>query len=229
MSGGENGLLMSSGSSGLLGADESRSDPCENRRLAAFDWARTRRRTNGGSTEGESHGDGSTVVDTSSGDDLNLLAGEGRLSTGDEFDAGGDENRRGDISSVSSSLSTYRRCVASARGQRERVEGSRIVQVRTLSADDIDSDGESLLAVLDGSDHVHNEDVGGVESVDDLLRGYTDGADEEGSLLSDDDVDELVELSSSVCERVVMSRGSRFDERLKDAQSLLVFRADPPT
>lgn len=70
---------------------------------------------------------------------------------------------------------------------------------RTLGADNVDADVEGFRAMLNGSDHVHHEDSSCVKFVDDLLRGHTDGANEESGLLGDDNVDELVELPSSVC------------------------------
>lgn len=94
----------------------------------------------------------------------------------DRLDAAGDEDTSRDVSSVSSSLSSLR-------------------------ANDIDALRESLGAVLDGSDHVHDGDTSGVELVDGGTGRDSDGADEESCLLGDDDVDELVELSSSVCAR----------------------------
>jgi hypothetical protein len=48
------------------------------------------------------------------------------------------------------------------------------------------------------ADHVHVEDAGLVELVDDGLGGHTDGADEQRGAGLDDDVGELTELALGV-------------------------------
>jgi hypothetical protein len=48
------------------------------------------------------------------------------------------------------------------------------------------------------TDHVHAEDTGTVELLDDGLGGNTDGGDEELGTTLNDNVDELVELALGV-------------------------------
>lgn len=48
------------------------------------------------------------------------------------------------------------------------------------------------------ADHVHDEDAGGVQAVDDGLGRDADGADEEAGAALDGDVDELVQLAVGV-------------------------------
>lgn len=77
----------------------------------------------------------------------------------------------------------------------------------TLGADDINADIEGLLDVLGVADHVHAEDAGAVELLDDRLGGNTDSGDEELGAAVDDDVNELVELALGV----VVAGGERYD------------------
>jgi hypothetical protein len=67
-----------------------------------------------------------------------------------------------------------------------------------LGADDVDAEVEALLDVLWVPDHVHVEDAGLVEAVDDGLGWDADGGDEELGPGLDHDVDELVELALGV-------------------------------
>jgi hypothetical protein len=53
------------------------------------------------------------------------------------------------------------------------------------------------------SDHVHVDDAGGVELVDDGLGGHADCGDEELGAGLDDDVDELVQLALCVVIAIV--------------------------
>lgn len=157
-------LLVGNGGTSLLGQDEAGTDP------------------NGGGTEHEGSGDGVTVVQTTSGDDLHGLAGQRALAALDQLGNGRDEDGGGDVTGVTATLTT-------------------------LGADDIHADIEGLLDVLGVADHVHAEDAGTVELLDDSLRGNTDGGNEELSTALDDDIDELVELALGVvvavrCERL---------------------------
>jgi hypothetical protein len=68
----------------------------------------------------------------------------------------------------------------------------------TLSANNIDAGINSLLYVLRVTYHVHDGDLGFVHLVYDIWRRDTDCADEELGTRLDDDVDELVQLSSGV-------------------------------
>lgn len=85
----------------------------------------------------------------------------------------GDEDRGWDVTSVASALTA-------------------------LSANHVDAELEALLDVLGVSDHVHVENAGFVELVDDFLGGHADGRDEEAGAGVDDDLDELAELALGV-------------------------------
>jgi len=68
----------------------------------------------------------------------------------------------------------------------------------SLSADDINSKCKALLYMLWVADHVHVENSGFVELVDNGLGGNTDGGDEELSTRLNDNVYKIVELSLGV-------------------------------
>lgn len=146
---------MRLGSAGLVGEDEAGTDP------------------DGAGAHHERRGEELTVVDTSSGDDLDGSASDGGLVLVADFDDGGDEDSGGNVTGVATALTA-------------------------LGADDVDAEIEALLDVLDVADHVHVDDAVLVKFVDDLLGGDTDGRDEELGALRDDDVDELVELTLGV-------------------------------
>lgn len=79
------------------------------RRRASLDGSNeTGTDPNGGSTERERHGETTAVKDTASGDNLDLLAGEGRLVALDDVDdwkeAGGSANSK----SIGQARATYR-------------------------------------------------------------------------------------------------------------------------
>ncbi len=67
-----------------------------------------------------------------------------------------------------------------------------------LGADHVDADVEAFLHVLGVPDHVHVEDAGFVEAVDDVEGGHADGGDEEFGAGIDDDGDEVVEFAFGV-------------------------------
>lgn len=121
----------------------------------------------------ERGGEQLAVVDAAGGNDLDGAAGEGRLGVLDGLDDGGDEDGGGGVAGVAAALAT-------------------------LGADDVDANVNALLGVLDVADHVHVQDAGLVQAVDDVLGGDTDGRDEELGTGLDDDVDELVELALGV-------------------------------
>lgn len=127
-------------------------------------------------TGGAHHERGSeklAVVDAAGGDNQDGAAGEGRLGVLDSVDDGGDEDGGGRVTGVATTLAT-------------------------LGADDVDTNVNALLGMLDVANHVHVEDAGLVQAVDDVLGGDTDGGDEELGAGLDDDVDELVELALGV-------------------------------
>jgi hypothetical protein len=114
-----------------------------------------------------------TVVETTGSDDLDGLASQRALVALDELSDGRDEDGGGDITSVSTALAT-------------------------LCADHVDTELEALLDVLGVTDHVHVEDAGTVETLDNVLGWDTDGGDEEPGAGVDDDVDQLIELTLGV-------------------------------
>lgn len=127
----------------------------------------------GRGAEHQGGGNRVAVVQTTSSDDLHGLAGQRALVTLDQLGHSGNEDSGGDIAGVTTALTT-------------------------LGADDINADVESLLDVLGVTDHVHANDAGAVELLDDSLGGNTDGGDEELGAALDDDVDELVKLALGV-------------------------------
>lgn len=146
---------MGLGGASLVGQDEAGTDP------------------DAGSAQHEGGGEGVAVEETTSGDNLDGLAGHGALLASTELGDGRDENSGGDITGVPTALTT-------------------------LGADDIGTGIEGLLDVLGVADHVHVEDTGLVESLDDVLGGNTDGGNEELGTALDDDVDQLIELTLGV-------------------------------
>ena len=113
------------------------------------------------------------VVDAASRHDLNGLAGQGAGVALADVDDGRDQHRRGDITSVAATLAA-------------------------LGADDVAPQVEALLDVLGVPDHVHVDDAGLVEPVDDGLGGHTDSRNKQLSAGLDDDVDKLIELALGV-------------------------------
>jgi hypothetical protein len=164
---------------------------------------------NSGSAEHQSSGNGVTVEETTGRDDLHGLAGQRALLALDQLGNGGDQNSGGHITSVTTALTT-------------------------LGADDINANIQSLLDVLGVSDHVHAEDAGTVELLDNGLGGNTDGGDEKASLLLDNDIDELTELALgvivAVCEnKTRLARCAQRKSTGAIGKSYLVLRALPPT
>jgi hypothetical protein len=161
------------------------------------------------STQHESSSNRVTVEQTTSRDNLHGLAGQRALLALDQLGNGGDEDGGRDITSVATTFTT-------------------------LSTDNIDANIQALGNVLGVTDHVHAEDTGTVELLDNGLGGNTDSRDEQASLLGDDDIDELAELALGVVVAVkkhVVSlmlipkgRGSAIGQ-----SSYLVLRALPPT
>jgi hypothetical protein len=121
----------------------------------------------------EGSGEGLAVADTTGGNDLDGALCQGRLGVANGLDDSGDQHGGGGVTGVATTLTA-------------------------LGADDVGADVEALLDVLDVADHVHVEDAGLVQLVDDGLGGHTDGADEQLGAGLDDDVDEAIELALSV-------------------------------
>jgi hypothetical protein len=82
-----------------------------------------------------------------------------------------------------------------------------------LGADHVDAEVEALLDVLGVADHVHVEDAGRVQFLDDGFGRNADGADEELGAAVDDDVDELVELALGVVVAGECVSGARMSGR----------------
>lgn len=124
-------------------------------------------------THHKSRGEELAVVNTPSGNDLHGASGDGGLVALASLDDCGNQNGGGNITGVATTLST-------------------------LGADDVDAEVKALLNVLDVADHVHVQDTGLLQLLDDMLGGDTDGRDEQLGTRLDDDVDELVELALGV-------------------------------
>ena len=113
------------------------------------------------------------VEDATGSDDLHWLAGHGRLVALTETHDFWDEDGCWDVTGVASSFAT-------------------------LSADHVDAELETLLDVLGVADHVHVEDAGLVQLIDNLLGWDADGGDEETGAGLDDNVGEFAELALGV-------------------------------
>lgn len=128
-------------------------------RLRSSNESRANPDTNGAISKSSSKS--TTIVDSTSSDNMDGTTGKRTLMPLDGIDAGGNEERESNVAGVSSAFTT-------------------------LCADDIDTDCESTSDVFGVSDHVHDGDTGTVKLLDDFLWWDTDGADEQGGLLFDD-------------------------------------------
>lgn len=146
---------MRFGSTSLFGQNEAGTDP------------------DGGSAERQSSSERLAVEQTTSGNNLHRLAGQGALAALAQLGNGRDEDSCWDVAGVATALTT-------------------------LGADDVGASIEGLLDVLGVADHVHVENAGGMELLDNGLGGDTDGADEQLGAALDDDVDEFIELALGV-------------------------------
>jgi hypothetical protein len=90
-----------------------------------------------------------------------------------EVDDGWDQDSRGNVTSVTTTLTT-------------------------LGADDVHTEVQALLDVLGVANHVHVKDTVLVKLLNDVFRGNTDGGDEKSGAGLDDDVDQLVELALGI-------------------------------
>lgn len=148
-------LLVGGRSTSLVGQDEAGTNP------------------DGRSAEHQSRSNRLAVEQTTSGNDLDGLTRHRALPALDQLGDSGDEDRRGDIARVATTLTT-------------------------LGADDIGAGVKGLLDVLGVANHVHVQDAMLVQLLDDGLGRDTDGADEESGTALDDDVDEFVKLALGV-------------------------------
>lgn len=126
---------------------------------------------------GRAHDEGGrerlAVADATGGDDLDGALCQGRFGVADGLDDGGDQHRGRRVAGVAAALTA-------------------------LGADDVGADVEALLDVLDVANHVHVQDAGLVQLLDDGLGRHADGADEQLGAGLDDDVDEAIELALGV-------------------------------
>lgn len=127
----------------------------------------------GGSPHHQSRGNGIAVEQTTGCNDLHGSAGQRALAALDQLGHGRDEDSGGDVTRVATTLTT-------------------------LGTDDVDARIQGLGDVLGVADHVHDQDAGTVQLLDDGLGGDADGGDEEAGATADDDVDELAELALGV-------------------------------
>lgn len=128
---------------------------------------------NSGGTQHESSGNRVTVEQATSGDDLHGQTGQRTVLALAELGDGGDEDGGRDIAGVSSTFATLR-------------------------ADDIGTRIKRFLNVLGVADHVHVQDTGAVETVDNMLGRDTDGRNEEPGAAFNDNIDEFVEFALGV-------------------------------
>lgn len=181
---------MSLGGTGLVGKDEAGTDP------------------NGRGAQHESCSDRLSIEQTTGSNNLDGLTGQRALVALDQLGDGRNENSSGNITSVTTTLST-------------------------LGADNVGTDIEALLDVLGVTDHVHVENASLVQSLDDRLGGDSDGGDEELRTALNDDLNQLVELSLGVViairKNAMLARCSTCAQCMDGAISYLVFRALPPT
>ena len=147
------------------------------------------------------------VEKTTGRDDLHGLAGERALLALDQLGNGGDEDSGRDITGVTTALTT-------------------------LGADNINANIKGLLDVLGVADHVHAEDAGTVELLDDSLGGNTDSGDEKASLFLDDNINELTELALGVVVAICRNKTRLAcvnNGKSTGREAYLVLRALPPT
>jgi hypothetical protein len=114
-----------------------------------------------------------SIVDPTSGNDLHGLASHWAGPTLAELNNRRDQNGCRNITSVSTTLSS-------------------------LGADDINAEIEALLDVFGVANHVHVQDTGLVESVDDMLWGDTNGRNEQLCSALNNNGNELVQLALGI-------------------------------
>jgi hypothetical protein len=125
------------------------------------------------STEHQGSSNSLSVVDTTGSNDLHRLARPRAGLAFAELDHRWYQNGRGNIASVATALAS-------------------------LCADDVNTKIEALLDVFRVANHVHVQNAGFVEAVDDMLGWDTDGGDEELGAAVDDNSHELVEFAFCV-------------------------------
>jgi hypothetical protein len=128
---------------------------------------------NSRSTKHQSRSNGLTVEQTTGSNNLYRSTSERALVPLHELGNGWNKHGGGDITSVTTTFTT-------------------------LGADDVGAEFEALLDVFGVSDHVHVENAGLVELLNDVLGWNTDGTDEEFGSALNNDINKLVELSLGV-------------------------------
>eukprot|EP00732_Lithocolla_globosa_P005756 Lithocolla_globosa_v1_NODE_6194_length_1123_cov_7.620787.p2 type:complete len:170 gc:universal NODE_6194_length_1123_cov_7.620787:330-839(+) len=126
-----------------------------------------------GGAQRQGHGQAATIGNTASGNHLDGFASEGRKLAFAEINDSRNEDRGSDLSGVTASLPSLR-------------------------TDDIDSSIKAFLDVFGTANHIHDGDASRVQAVDSVFGGDTHSADEKSSLLLNDDVNQLGQLSSCV-------------------------------
>lgn len=162
----------------------------------------------GGSSESKGSSERLAVEQTTSSNNLDRLTGHGALPALDQLGNSRDKNGGGDVTGVTTAFTT-------------------------LSANDIGTGIKGLVDMLGVTNHVHVENAGFVELLDNGLGGDTDGADEKLSTALDNNVDEFIKLSLGVVvagkiDKLVydlLGKGEYPDQ----GKTYLVLRALPPT
>ena len=152
---GTDGILVSLGRTGLIGKDEASTDP------------------HGRGSQHQGGGERLTIEETSSGNDLYVLASQRALLAPAHLHHGRDEHGGGHVAGVATALAA-------------------------LGADHVGANLDAFLHMLGVTDHVHVQDSGLVQTLHDTLRGHTHSRDEELGSAVDDDGDEFVELALGV-------------------------------
>lgn len=122
---------------------------------------------------GEIGGKAPSIEDSTSTDNIDGLAGERGSTALNSINGGRDENARRYVASMPSSLTS-------------------------LGTDEVDTDLKGLERVFGMANHIHDEDAGFMELIDGPLWGNTDGGDEEGGPLFDNDLDQFWKLALGV-------------------------------
>ena len=98
-----------------------------------------------------------------------------------------------------------------------------------LSTDHVNTDIQAFLHMFGVADHVHVEDAGLVEALDDMLGGNPDGRDEELGSAINDDAHEFVKFAFGVVVASGLDVSIGLDVVRSQDLTDLVFLALPPT
>lgn len=154
-SGCSDSLLVGLWSTGFIGENEPGSNP------------------HGGGTKHKSRGHRLAVEKTSSSNDLDGLSGHWALLALDHLHNGGDKDSCGDISGVTTTLTS-------------------------LGANDICTGIKAFLNMLRVADHVHVEDTGGMQALNNMLWWNTNCRDKELGSAFNDYINKLIKLALGV-------------------------------